>query len=63
MIQDQKGEVYYRVRLRAETTNFGEGKRVLPGMTAEADITSGRQTILDYILGPLIRIRDTAMRD
>ena len=63
VIQDAKGEVYYRVRLRAETTNFGEGKRVLPGMTAEADITSGRQTILDYILGPLIRIRDTAMRD
>ncbi len=63
VIQDQKGEVYYRVRLRSDTANFGKGKHVLPGMTAEADIRSGSQTILDYILGPLIRIRDTTMRD
>lgn len=63
IIQDPKGEVYYRVRLRADTTSFGKGKPVIPGMTAEADIRSGRQTILDYILGPFIRIRDSALRE
>lgn len=63
VIQDQKGEVYYRVRLRADTAHFGKGKPVMPGMTAEADIRSGSQTILDYILGPLIRIRDSALRE
>ena len=63
IIQDSKGEVYYRVRLRADTTNFGKGKPVMPGMTAEADIRSGSQTILDYILGPFIRIRDSALRE
>ncbi|RXR29455.1 HlyD family type I secretion periplasmic adaptor subunit [Sphingobium fluviale] len=63
VIQDQKGEVYYRVRLRADTANFGKGKPVMPGMTAEADIKSGSQTILDYILGPFIRIRDSALRE
>jgi adhesin transport system membrane fusion protein len=36
---------------------------VIPGMTAEANIVSGKQTILDYILGPLIRIRDSALRE
>jgi adhesin transport system membrane fusion protein len=35
----------------------------MPGMTAEADIRSGSQTILDYILGPFIRIRDSALRE
>jgi len=63
VIQDAKGESYYRVRLRADTTKFGADKPVIPGMTAEVNIKSGRQSIMDYILGPLIRIRDSAMRE
>ena len=63
VIQDPKGESYYRVRLRADTSSFGAGKPVIPGMTAEVNITSGKQTIMDYILGPLIRIRDGALRE
>ena len=62
-IQDPKGELYYRVRLRADTGRFGPEKPVLPGMTAEVDIRSGHQSILDYILGPFIRIRDGALRE
>lgn len=63
VIQDPKGESYYRVRLRADTSNFGRDKPVIPGMTAEVNIRSGRQTILDYVLGPVIRIRDSALRE
>lgn len=63
VVQDSKGEVYYRVRLRADTASFGAGKPVIPGMTAEVNIRSGQQTILDYILGPLIRIKDGALRE
>ncbi|QAY76356.1 HlyD family type I secretion periplasmic adaptor subunit [Sphingosinicella sp. BN140058] len=61
IVQDQKGEVFYRVRLSADTTRWN--KPVTPGMTAEVNIRSGKQTILDYILGPLIRIRDTALQE
>jgi adhesin transport system membrane fusion protein len=63
VIQDPKGETYYRVRLRADTSTFGSGKPVIPGMTAEVNIRSGKQTIMDYILGPLIRISDGALRE
>ena len=63
VMQDPKGEAYYRVRLRADTASFGPSKPVIPGMTAEVNIRSGSQTILDYILGPLIRIRDEALRE
>ncbi|MDE2404216.1 MAG: HlyD family type I secretion periplasmic adaptor subunit [Sphingomonadales bacterium] len=63
VIQDQKGEAYYRVRLRADTSDFGPKRPVIPGMTADVNIVSGKQTILDYILGPLIRIRDSALRE
>ena len=61
IVQDQKGEVFYRVRLSADTSSWN--KPVIPGMTAEVNIRSGKQTILDYILGPLIRIRDGALRE
>lgn len=63
VIQDQKGEVYYRVRLRANTASFGANKPVLPGMTAEINIRSGKQTIMDYILGPIIDIGENSLRD
>ena len=62
-LQDQKGELYYRVRLRADAQRFGANQPVLPGMTAQVDIRSGHQTVLDYILGPFIRIRDGAFRE
>ena len=55
--------MYYRVRLKATTTSFGPGKPVVPGMMGEVSIRSGNQTILNYILGPLIRIRDEAFRE
>jgi adhesin transport system membrane fusion protein len=63
IVQDSKGEVFYRVRLSADTTSFGAARPVIPGMTAEVNIRSGQQTILDYILGPVIRIRDSALRE
>ena len=63
VIQDPKGESYYRVRLRAEAAGFGQGKPVIPGMTADVAIKAGRLTGLDYLLGPLIRIRDGAMKE
>lgn len=63
VLQDPKGDVYYRVRLRADASNFGKNKPVIPGMTAEVNIRSGSQTVLDYILGPVISLRDNAIRE
>lgn len=63
VVQDQKGDIYYRIRLRADTSKFGKDKPVIPGMTGEVSIRAGRQTILDYILGPIISIRDNALRE
>lgn len=62
-IQDTRGGLFYRVRLKANSPSFGPGKPVVPGMTGEVAIRSGSQTILNYILGPLIKIRDEALRE
>ena len=63
VLQDGRGRTFYRVRLKAATANFGPGKPVIPGMIGEVAIKSGSQTILQYILGPLVRIRDAALRE
>lgn len=62
-LNDEKGEPYYRVRLEAKTDRLGAGRPVLPGMLAQVDILTGRQTILDYLIRPVTRIRDEAFRD
>lgn len=59
---DDDGESYFRIRLEADGTSLGPDKPVLPGMVAEVDILTGRQTILSYLLKPLRRVRDNALR-
>ena len=63
VLQDRQGNTFYRVRLKANSFGFGPGKPVMPGMTGEVAIRSGSQTILQYILGPLIQIKQQAFQD
>ncbi|MGD1957009.1 MAG: HlyD family type I secretion periplasmic adaptor subunit [Sphingomonadales bacterium] len=62
VLQDEQGQSYYRIRVKAETSSFGDDKPVIPGMTAQIDILSGRHTILNYILKPIFKLRDNALR-
>ncbi|MEO0410688.1 MAG: HlyD family type I secretion periplasmic adaptor subunit [Pseudomonadota bacterium] len=62
VLQDEQGQSYYRIRVKAQTTSFGEDKLVIPGMTAQIDILSGRHTILNYLLKPITKLRDNALR-
>jgi adhesin transport system membrane fusion protein len=48
--------------LRPTAPAWGRTKPVLPGMVAQVDIMTGRQTILSYLLKPLRRVRDNALR-
>jgi adhesin transport system membrane fusion protein len=62
-IADPDGESFYRIRLRTETNNLGPDKPIIPGMTATAEILTGRKTVLDYLLKPLLKARDSALRE
>jgi len=62
-IQDQRGESYFRVRLSADASGFGEDSPVIPGMTAEVDIDAGQRTILSYITSPIRDVSARAMRE
>jgi len=64
---DKKDEdSYYLIRLRT-AKNYLEkgGKRleIIAGMTAEVDILTGKKTVLDYLLKPILKARDRALRE
>jgi adhesin transport system membrane fusion protein len=59
---NEEGEPYFRVRLEAEAGGFGPDKPVVPGMLANVDILTGRQSILSYLLKPVRHLRDNALR-
>ncbi|MBF0628538.1 MAG: HlyD family type I secretion periplasmic adaptor subunit [Magnetococcales bacterium] len=54
----QDGIVYYRGIVKPDRPFIGDpgsGHAILPGMKADADVISGRRSILSYILNPLTR--------
>ena len=52
-IIDDRGERFYRVRVRTEENSLGTAAdplRIIPGMTAQVDVITGEKTVLDYLL-------------
>jgi membrane fusion protein, adhesin transport system len=62
-LQDADGKSYYRVRLAADVSRFGKSKPVVPGMTAEIDIRTGKHTVLQYLMQPVSNLREKALRE
>ena len=65
-IADEKGDSYYQVRLRTEKNYLGteaDPLPIIPGMVAEVDVLTGKKTILDYILKPVLRAKDRALSE
>ena len=61
-LQDERGEAYFRIRLKAQASDFGPDRPVVPGMVADVDILSGRQSIMEALLRPARILRDNALR-
>ncbi len=64
-ITDEKGETFYQVIVStgADDRNLAAGMRVIPGMVATVDISNGERTVLEYLLKPVLKIRDQALRE
>lgn len=62
-ITDERGNTYYRGRVRIDKSDFGKDLPILPGMVAQVDIKTGRRTILSYLLRPLLRAKSSALRE
>jgi len=65
-ILDEEGVSYYQVRLETESTNlgkFGDSLPIIPGMTVQVDIMTGKKSILDYLLKPILKTKELAFRE
>ena len=65
-IEDKKGEAYYLVRLRTQKNAIlyrGESLPIIPGMTASVDILTGKKSVLDYLLKPILKAKQNALRE
>ena len=62
-IKDEQGESFFRIRLRTERSDLGADKPIVPGMTATVDILTGKRTVLDYIMKPILKARQTALTE
>ncbi|MDR3089288.1 MAG: HlyD family type I secretion periplasmic adaptor subunit [Desulfobulbaceae bacterium] len=65
-ITDKQGNDFYLVRLRTKQNHLGtpqEPLPIIPGMVATVDILTGKKTIMSYLLKPILRARQTALRE
>jgi adhesin transport system membrane fusion protein len=57
---------YYIIRVRTSRGGRGgatKALKIIPGMQATVDVRTGRKTVLQYLLKPVLRAKQTAMRE
>ena len=59
-ITEKDDKTYYLIRIETEKNYIGEkdkSMKIIPGMVADVDIITGKKTILDYILKPILKTK------
>lgn len=59
-------EEYYRIRVRTKENHLGTDENplpIIPGMTASVDILTGKKSVLDYLLKPILKAKTEALRE
>ena len=65
-IQPPQGDPYYIAHVRTDSNTLvhnGRQLAVIPGMTASVDVLTGKRTVLYYLLKPVNRARERALRE
>jgi len=65
--QDDEGNSFYIVKVRTQESSLmkddGTEMPIIPGMLTSVDVITGKRSILEYILNPILRAKDTALRE
>lgn len=59
-IKDKKDNVFYTVRIKTNKNYLGhidKPLKIIPGMTVNVDIITGKKSVLDYILKPILKTK------
>jgi adhesin transport system membrane fusion protein len=65
-IVNEKDESFYLIYLRTEKNHIENKKGrfdIIPGMVASVDILTGKKSVLDYLLKPILKAKNEALRE
>ncbi|WP_196492387.1 HlyD family efflux transporter periplasmic adaptor subunit [Psychrosphaera haliotis] len=65
-IKDEKDESYYYIKVRTSESYLDSNNKplpIIPGMTANVDVITGKKTVLDYLLKPIVRAKHNSLRE
>ena len=64
---ERTGESFYTVRVRTTSNALrgrrGEALQIGPGMQAEVNLLGDKRSVLNYLMSPITRLRETAFRE
>jgi adhesin transport system membrane fusion protein len=59
-VKDQKENAFYTIHIKTEKNYLGskvKPLKIIPGMTVNVDIMTGKKSVMDYILKPILRAK------
>ncbi|EGU46252.1 ABC-type protease exporter membrane fusion protein (MFP) family component PrtE/AprE [Vibrio ichthyoenteri ATCC 700023] len=62
---DEEGNSFYLVRVRTSETSLNKDASlpIIPGMTASVDIITGKRTVMEYLLKPILNAQNNALKE
>ena len=62
----ERAESFYQIRVRTrqnKPSGHNEMLPIMPGMVATVDIKTGKKTVLHYLMKPIIKTKEVALRE
>ena len=65
-VENEKGESFYIVHIRTERNHLGSEEtplEIIPGMKTNIDIITGKKSLMDYLLKPILKSKQNALTE
>ena len=62
-VMDEEGNPFYEVKVRTHEVGMAVDKPIIPGMTVEVDILTGKKSVLAYLMKPVLRAKQYALTE
>ena len=65
--QDEEGNIFYIIRIKTKNSKIHSKDKkdmpIIPGMLTSVDVIMSKRSVLEYILNPILRAKDMALRE
>ena len=65
-VKDEKGNIFFEVEVRTKKNHLGSETNPLPitpGMVADVEVITGKRTIMEYMLKPILQAKSVALTE